>query len=423
LKGPHVLVILACTGCETILGFGETFPSSGFIDATSERADISMGMERDADEARNGDANGDSVAISRDGDDPSAKDARLDNFREEPALDDASQEDGTLVDTTSDDSSADAEPRSDVTVLDSRDDLSVVDVAPDEDSMDRGGGDLRADVSGEAPVDVSRDRRDDSTAQDALSDTPWSPHDLPNLAIWLDAAVGLETEGGGVTAWQDQSSHHHNAVPPDTTLMPRWVNQGIGTYPGVAFAGIGDALRVDDSPSLQFGTRDFAVAVVFRHTTPAVSSFCGEAYGAVYLKAITDIPPYRGPVMIANKFDGVPCLHAQLDGYNGVTTPDGPAYNDDLPRLVTMYRQGTLFTLQINGIAVRTISTPTENGSPLGVDANGYPLLLGAQLNKTQCLRGVIAEVIAVSPVTRPELSALENYLLTKHGTALARDQ
>jgi len=425
LKGPHVLVILACTGCETILGFGETFPSTDFIDATSERADISIGTERDAEEAGNGDASDDSLAIRRDGDDSSAKDVRLDNFREEPALDDASSEDGTIVDATSDGSSAEAEPRPDLTAIDSRDDLSDVDAPPDVDSMDRRGDDSTEDVSrDEGTVDVSKDRADGSSAQDAHSDTPWTPRDLPNLAIWLDAAVGVETEGGGVTAWHDQSSHHHNAVPPDATLMPRWVNQGIGTYPGVAFAGIGDALRVDDSPSLQFGTRDFAVEVVFRHTTPAVSSFCGEAYGAVYIKAITDILPFRGPVMIANKGDGVPGLLTQLDGHNIVTTPnDGTVYNDDRPRLVTMYRHGTLFTLQINGTAVGTISTPTENGAPLGVDANGYPLLLGAQLNKTQCLRGVIAEVIAVSPVTRPELSALENYLLAKHGAALARDQ
>ena len=420
MKRAHVFVILACTGCETILGFGETFPSSGFIDAASEHADASIEMNRDASEARNGDASRDWRAINPDGDDPSDKDTSLDNVREEPALDDASQEDATIGDTTSDASSLEAESRQDATMIDSRDDLSVVDSARDVDSMDRRGNDFPGDAT---TVDVSRDPGDDSPAQDALSDTPWSPRALPHLAIWLDAAVGVETEGGGITVWHDQSSHRHRAVPPDTMLTPTWENQGIGTYPGVAFAGIGDALRVDDSPSLQFGTRDFAVEVVFRHTTPLASTSCAEPYGAVYLKAITDISPYRGPLLIANRFNGLPGIQTQLDGYNFITTPDGLAYNDDVPRLVTMYRHGTLFTLQINGVAVRTISTPTENGAPPGVDANGYPLLLGAQLNKSQCLRGVIAELIAVSPVTPSELFELESYLLAKYGAALARDQ
>ena len=57
--------------------------------------------------------------------------------------------------------------------------------------------------NGDGGADMSLDSSDGS-AKDVKPDVDWTPLDLPGLALWLDAAVGIETDGGGVAAWRDR---------------------------------------------------------------------------------------------------------------------------------------------------------------------------------------------------------------------------
>jgi hypothetical protein len=182
-------------------------------------------------------------------------------------------------------------------------------------------------------------------------------------------------------------------------------------------------LIVADDPSLQFGTRDFVIGVVFRHSTPTTGlPGCGQKQGAVFVKVEVD-NPFFGPAILANSnsFDQtLPQIVTQVGLYYGLATPGPIAYNDDVPRLVTMYRANTSLIQRINGIPTNTQIIPLLN-----VSATGNAVSIGSQPDKSQCLRGVIAEIVAASPVTPNETRALDDYLMRKHAIALtdgARD-
>jgi hypothetical protein len=56
---------------------------------------------------------------------------------------------------------------------------------------------------------------------------------------------------------------------------------------------------------------------------------------------------------------------------------------------------------------------------PVNLDAVGVKVRIGAQDSNVQCLRGVIAEMVAAVGVTLEEVSRLEDYLLEKYAAAL----
>src|SRR5262249_31902085 len=152
---------------------------------------------------------------------------------------------------------------------------------------------------------------------------------------------------GVVNAWHDRSPNAHRAFAPYIALRPTLISQGVGNHPGVAFAGKGDLLVIPDAPSLRFGSKNFIISVVIRHTTSVLAnSDCMYRYGAIYVKSLA-VSPFVGPSFFANLefFDtsgskGVyPVYGAQLDNTQAVTTwNDHVPYNDDVPRAVTMSR-------------------------------------------------------------------------------------
>jgi hypothetical protein len=281
-----------------------------------------------------------------------------------------------------------------------------------------------ADVSDEPSVS---DEASEVSTGDESSGVPndhgWSPLDLSALVLWLDASVGIETQNDVVTTWHDRSRFAHRAVAEYPSLAPTLETQGIGGYPGVAFAGKGDFLAVQDAPSLRFGTHDFVVEVVMRHTTPIYNPNCFLGYGLVFNKSETP-SPFRGPSIFANFAVGskeLPMLGVQTDRYTQATTSpvDVPAYNDNVPRLVAMLRYADVLSLRINGSPISSVPIPFEQGTSANLDAVGINVRLGAAPSKVQCLRGVITELVAAAPVTLGELNDLENYLLRKYAGAL----
>jgi hypothetical protein len=72
--------------------------------------------------------------------------------------------------------------------------------------------------------------------------------------------------------------------------------------------------------------------------------------------------------------------------------------------------------LRINGVVVRRVAPSSE----IDVTAEGFPLLIGGDLNDgTQALNGVISEVVAAIATQSDDVRALETYLLRKYSQAL----
>jgi hypothetical protein len=131
--------------------------------------------------------------------------------------------------------------------------------------FDGGVSDAGGDVSGQdavsdaPPVDAGDAMPD---ASDAGS--TWTPAQLPNLVLWLNADVGVTLDNNGnVTGWADQSGHGNDAAPPSPMGRPAFMASYVHKHGALHFSNCcGDTLWVTDAPTLQFGKGAFAVAAV-----------------------------------------------------------------------------------------------------------------------------------------------------------------
>jgi hypothetical protein len=245
-------------------------------------------------------------------------------------------------------------------------------------------------------------------------DGAWTPASLPGLALWLSATNGVTfDDGGGVVAWNDQSPNANHASGGGISTRPTLVANAISSYPAIHFDGLDDVLRVEDSASLQFGTDDFAVVIVAQHTTPFDA---GTGYGMMFTKQ-DSLDPFAGPALLANYW-GQPLLRAQISVDAAVETSEG-VYNDGAPFVVTEFRLtgGSLTTV---GIRVNGVNKSARSGGnyTASVSAAARPLFIGSsgRGSAMQCMRGDIAEIVAIHPVTDIELGAVDKYLRKKYG-------
>jgi hypothetical protein len=236
------------------------------------------------------------------------------------------------------------------------------------------------------------------------------------LVLWLEP-TSVQTDETGVVAWHDRSPYAHSAVQELERKRPTFSPTALQGLPGVTFDGIDDVLAVADHAALRFGTNDLLVIeVVFLHTTIASAS---QDRGCLLLGKTNPGYPYAGPALVANclvEGSTTPRLCAQLDALNVAPSPTG-GYDDGRPRFAGIYRwpSGEV-DLRINGVVVRRVAPSSE----IDVTAEGFPLLIGGDLNDgTQALNGVISEVVAAIATQSDDVRALETYLLRKYSQAL----
>lgn len=115
------------------------------------------------------------------------------------------------------------------------------------------------------------------------------------------------------------------------------------------FAGRGDMLVVRDHPSLQFGSEEFVIDIVMRYDMPTSGlPGCLDNFGALFVKTAPSYP-FRGPAIFANYGYPIanPVVAGQIDTTHYVAAESNSSimYNDDVPRLITLYRSGPALTL------------------------------------------------------------------------------
>lgn len=71
----------------------------------------------------------------------------------------------------------------------------------------------------------------------------FSPLNVPNCALWLEADRGVTLVSGAVSAWADQSGNGYHYSQTSATDRPAWNATAINGKPGIVFGASFDALN------------------------------------------------------------------------------------------------------------------------------------------------------------------------------------
>ena len=241
----------------------------------------------------------------------------------------------------------------------------------------------------------------------------------PGLALWLDSAVGVVTDGlpsnPKVATWHDRSGRANDARQEVVGARPRWVNGAVNGLPAAQFNGRA-YLAVDDAPSIQFGTNDFVVALVGAWTNPTIQT--SSSFGWAYLvQKQADQGPYTGILVAANEAgpNSLGRLFFQVrfgDSLQSAST----ALNDGEFRLYLARRRSaapnySTLELRINAAEVGSADVPLIDASAVGAK-----LQLGGSADPQPALQGHIAEVVMIGgPLDDDAIGELERYFNEKY--------
>ena len=270
-----------------------------------------------------------------------------------------------------------------------------------------GGSGAAAPLGDASAPDSTADRPASDAAPDSIGSQPSL---LPQTVLWLDAAKGFRvTDNPPSAEWLDQSGNQNHARQTMATSIPAFTPDAVGRLPTITFDGQKTFLKVDDAPSLRFGTGDYAVVVIARSTNRSVE------HEPIFFHKREGADPNRGHALYLHTLLGQSGgqIVAQDDLNRRATSTR--AYNDGRFHLFVMRRAGTTLTLRIDA---ETIGWAAEAPS-VNVDAPGRALMIGDQGYDpgTQPLDGDVAELIAVrGPVRDQQLMELEAGLMLKYG-------
>lgn len=252
----------------------------------------------------------------------------------------------------------------------------------------------------------------DTATPDGADAAVVTPPSMAGIVLWLDGTRGVQTSGDALTRWEDQSGLKNDAAPPATgSTAPVFVANAIGAAPAVRFDGT-SYLVIPDDASLQFGTGDFLIAVVARHTTPVN---VGWGYGLFYIK--NELPsPFTGPALLANTEERTTQLAAQIAYHQATIETAQSGFNDGQPRVLVLRRRASAgvasLEIRVNGA---TAAITTGSAYAADISAPGRPVTL-AGTPDMQNIVGDIAEVVAIKgAIPDSDVTALEGYLETKY--------
>ena len=244
------------------------------------------------------------------------------------------------------------------------------------------------------------------------SSAKWTPEELSNVALWLDASDLTGNDGDAVTTWTSKEGNAYaftQATPDNKPLLKKGAN-GIGNKNTVLFDGTDDYLKYA-AGDISNATQGFVAAVFYittnRNNQTIISSY-DEAttnYAIIFRAQRTGL--YPGFVQVNND---------TIDDYD----TDDPI-TITTPYLIIFISSGDAYSVRLNGVnAAITMATGTNGGDWFGDTENRDNFLVGARENSGGVglfMKGSISEIIIsdVAP-TAKDITNLESYLNTKYG-------
>jgi hypothetical protein len=293
--------------------------------------------------------------------------------------------------------------------MDGGKDGTTMDVATSDVTTDVGTDANPADAMADSPADAPSDAVADAKT-DAGDGGGFVVTSISGLVLWLDAAKGVTTSAGSITAWADQSGQSNNAAAG--TATPTLVSSSINSLPAAHFvASSSQYVYVADATSLQFGTGDFYIAVVSKFDNDPTSGI-STGIGAFYTK----LGMGSGLLFFANDYDYSASTFAaglcNLEDPTPTEVQYAATYNDGTARLYVVQRVSGTETLRVNASQVASSS------SAIDVSESGAEVDIGLMsTSSAAALDGDIAEVVAISgTLSSTDRSNLESYLTSKYG-------
>jgi hypothetical protein len=240
----------------------------------------------------------------------------------------------------------------------------------------------------------------------------WTPAQLPNLQLWLDAADDstITLNGSSVSQWDDKSGNgRHFSQTTDATWQPAYVTPGINGRGSLSFDGINDRIfRANEAWAYNYPV---ALFVVFRATafTAAYNGLFGffgdffatsrgyavlmksNAKSAIYTVAESSQPNYDGNGNVTYSTDTTHVFSATIA--NGSVESFGDGSSD-----------GSIS----DAFTLRTNTPDIIGGMEIGSDS------LSSRFTQWQ-----IGEAIIVSgaAITQDNRQRTEGYLARKWGS------
>lgn len=244
-------------------------------------------------------------------------------------------------------------------------------------------------------------------------DGSFTPSDIANLQLWLDAdAFDTIIKDGSdkVSQWNDKSGNTNNAVQATGADQPTWIDNVVNNKPSLDFDGSTDMMLVSSFDGFMSGDDEIStVFVVFQHDVTSLD------YIWAFGKGTSDNPVYGGRITNSDKYeivkrDDIGTVKSVLG-----TTTISTATTYIATQIIDV--GGLTADTHINGdadVIDGDIDVGTTTIDELGIGALplAVPILFWD---------GKISEIIIYNrTLSATEFAAIENYLSTKWGIVLS---
>jgi hypothetical protein len=234
-----------------------------------------------------------------------------------------------------------------------------------------------------------------------IAPAAFSPSDLPNLVLWLNASTLALNDNDTVATWNDSSGLGNNASQSNSAKRPIYkASSGPGGKPSVQFDGTNYCMAGNTSIT---GTTLTAFAVLTMSNTTS-------DYGRALSLGATGNPDYNSALYCVAI--GRNDLFARLYAFRNNSNGSQANVSYDTGYVFDTIFDGVNNTSYLNG----TAQASAASAGTFGIANYG----LGGDVNGTTFWAGYISEIVVYSSaLSNTDRAKVEQYLGTKYGISI----
>ena len=233
----------------------------------------------------------------------------------------------------------------------------------------------------------------------------WTPAELPNLALWLDAedAASITLNGSTVAQWSDKSGNARHVSQATVVNQPAYTANGLNGKPVLTFTGTNFLSRTNDT---------------FLQNAPAVSIFLVVAYNNYTTSRravnVTAVSTGATRVVLFGTAGSLQSLARRLSAEAiSVSSGTPAAANTPVIHGSQLNFVNNSNTEVVNGVVATAATFSSGAGNS---ESNLINFEIGAAVT-TQLFLGTMAEAIFISGIlSTTDRQRLEGYLAWKWG-------